>query len=88
MRYQIIIARGAQKDMAGLHPDVRADVDKHILALGDDPRPPGVVSLKGKRRGYLRVRAGEHRIIYAVDDKTQTVAVVAVGPRGNVYKRL
>jgi mRNA interferase RelE/StbE len=86
--YEIIIARSAQKDMADLHPDARAEVDRHILALGETPRPPGVVFLKGSHRGYLRVRAGDYCVIYAVDDKTQTVAIVAVGPRGTVYKRL
>ena len=84
MSNRVILARSAQKDMRDLHPDVLKEVDKRILALFDDPRPPGAVPLKGKRRGHLRVRAGEHRIIYAVDDATQTVAIVAIGPRGSV----
>ena len=85
MTHQIIIARSAQRDMAGLHPDVRAAVDKRILALSENPRPRGAIPLKGKRRGYLRVRAGQHRIIYAVDDAARSVVVVDVGPRGSVY---
>ena len=84
MSYEIIIARSAQKDMADLHPDARAEVDEYIQALGEIPRPPGVVFLKGRHRGYLRVRAGDYRVIYAVDDRTRTVAIVAVGPRGSV----
>ena len=88
MSHSIIIARSAQKDMAALHPDARAEVDEHIQALGENPRPPGVVFLKGRRRGYLRVRASDYRVIYAVDDKTHTVAIVAVGPRGTVHTRL
>ena len=85
MSYRVIVARGAQKDMRDLHPDVLREVDKRILSLSNDPRPSGAVPLKGKRRGYLRVRVGQHRIIYAVDDETRTVAIVAVGPRGGVY---
>ena len=83
--YTVSITGGAEKDMAALHPKVRAAVDRRILALGEDPRPHGCKPLKGRHKGFWRVRAGEHRIVYAVDDKAATVTVYAVGARGDIY---
>ena len=83
--YTVNITSGAEKDMADLHPKVRAAVDKRVLALGDDPRPHGAKPLKGRLKRFWRVRAGEHRIVYAVDDRARTVTVYAVGPRGDIY---
>lgn len=85
MKYTLTIKRSAQKDLASLHPQVRAAVDTRILALADDPRPPGALALKGQWRGLWRVRIGEHRVIYVIDDTARVVTVAAVGPRESVY---
>ena len=83
--YTVNIGSGAERDMADLHPTVQAAVDRRVLTLADDPRPHGAKPLKGRLKGLWRVRAGEHRIVYAVDDRARTVTVYAVGPRGGVY---
>jgi mRNA interferase RelE/StbE len=83
--YAVHITGGAEKDIADLHPDVRAAVDRRVLELGQDSRPHGAKPLKGRLKGLWRVRAGEHRIVYAVDDRARTVTVYAVGPRGGIY---
>jgi mRNA interferase RelE/StbE len=83
--YTLAIKRSAQKDLASLHPQVRVAVDRRILALADDPRPPGALALAGQWRGFWRVRAGDHRVIYVIDDQARTVTVAAVGPRESVY---
>ena len=56
-----------------------------IDRLADEPRPRDSVALKGKRRGYLRVRVGDYRVVYAVDDRARTVSIVNVGPRESIY---
>jgi mRNA interferase RelE/StbE len=52
--------------------------------LRSQPRPPGATALQG-RRGYLRVRVGDYRIIYTVDDDRLIVLIVALGHRREVY---
>ena len=53
--------------------------------LATDPRPPGYRSLTG-RRPYLRVRSGDYRVIYTVDDRPRIVTVAAVGHRREIYR--
>jgi mRNA interferase RelE/StbE len=60
---------------------VRAAID----ALGFDPRPAGVVKLAG--RDDYRVRLGDYRIVYAVDDDERLVIVARVAHRREVYRR-
>jgi mRNA interferase RelE/StbE len=63
------------------------DVLATMRALATDPRPPGARALKG-HRPYLRVRSGDYRVIYTVDDATRVVRVVVVGHRREVYRNL
>ncbi len=58
-------------------------VDK-IYTLKDDPRPPGCEKLTGQDR--YRLRQGQFRILYVVDDGEQTVTVVKIGHRRDVYR--
>jgi len=83
--YTLAIKRSAQKDLAALHPQAQAVVDQRIRVLADTPRPPGALPLRGRWRGFWRVRAGDYRIIYTIDDAAQVVTVVAIGPRESVY---
>ncbi|MGO9081817.1 MAG: type II toxin-antitoxin system RelE family toxin [Streptosporangiaceae bacterium] len=55
--------------------------------LATDPRPPGVRPLTG-HRPYLRVRAGDYRVIYAVNDSARMVTTAAVGHRHEIYRAL
>jgi mRNA interferase RelE/StbE len=52
-----------------------------------DPRPPGVKRLHG-RREYLRLRSGDYRAIYTVDDDRFTVLIIKLGHRREVYRTL
>ena len=56
-----------------------------IALLGEDPRPPGAKALQGCPG--LRVRIGDYRIIYTVDDDILVVAVITLGHRRNLYDR-
>jgi mRNA interferase RelE/StbE len=65
----------------------RKDVLEAIRSLGANPRPPGVKPLKG-HRPWLRLRVGDYRIIYDVDDDARVVTVSVVGHRREVYRGL
>jgi mRNA interferase RelE/StbE len=62
----------------------RQRVVAKIQGLADDPRPPGSQKLSGQER--YRVRQGEYRIVYGIDDAGLTVGVVKVGHRREVYR--
>jgi mRNA interferase RelE/StbE len=56
-------------------------VNERILSLGKDPRPHGVRKLSGALEGW-RIRVGDYRILYQIDDEAQTVTIV----RAKVYR--
>jgi mRNA interferase RelE/StbE len=68
-----------------MDPAVRPRIQGAIVLLANDPRPPASRPLRG-RPGY-RVRVGEYRIIYTVQDDVLLVVVVTLGHRREVYDR-
>jgi mRNA interferase RelE/StbE len=83
-RYTIAYTPAATKQVRHLDPPIRRRILTAISRLADDPRPPGCKALQGQP-GY-RIRVGDWRIIYHVDDQAVTVLVVRVGARGSVYR--
>ncbi len=57
-----------------------------IDGLATAPRPPQAVRLQGSE-GLLRIRTGDYRIIYTIEDATRTVLIAAIGHRREVYRR-
>lgn len=85
MGYEVTVERKAQRTLARIERRHRERIEEKIDALADDPRPQGCVSLKGEP-GY-RIRVGDYRIIYTVDDQVRIVTVTRVRGRGDVYRR-
>lgn len=82
--YKLVIKRSAERELRGIpKPDLRRVTDR-IRGLAKDPRPSGCEKLSGQDR--YRVRQGDYRIVYAVDDETQTIEVVRIGHRREVYR--
>ena len=84
MTYAIAILRRAQKELQRLP---RADYERvrdAIRALADAPRPPGCVALTG-RDGW-RIRVGNYRVIYEINDTQHLVTILHVGHRRDVYR--
>ncbi|MGH3718215.1 MAG: type II toxin-antitoxin system RelE family toxin [Pseudonocardiaceae bacterium] len=73
------------------HPDVHKQLQvfsaalHSIIALTHNPRPVGVTKLVGSRND-CRIRIGEHRIIYEIDDTANTITVLQVEHRRNAYR--
>lgn len=87
MTYQVEVDdRAAQAILRLPRPDQKR-IRAKIGALADDPRPPGAEKLAGGRSAF-RVRAGDYRIVYTVDDRVRIVSVVRVAHRREVYRRL
>lgn len=86
MSYQIDIAPAAQRDSKRLPPDVVRKVDAAILGLEQHPRPHGYTKLEGSEDEY-RVRVGDYRILYVIDDKTRLVTIARVRHRRDAYRK-
>lgn len=85
MTYAIEVLPAAERDLRKVHPQMRARIRGAVLKLAADPRPPGARALRN-RPGYLRVRVGDYRIIYTIEDDVLRVLVVRVGHRRDVYR--
>ncbi len=88
MSYQVTITEGAAKALAGLPERVRAKLLACIRALGTNPGPAGIMALRGEPPGTYRLRVGDYRVGYWVDDGATTVLVRCVGDRARFYERL
>ena len=83
MDYTIYISRRAQRELAKLPGDVYERVRDSVRALAHIPRPPGCLKLKN-REGW-RIRIGDYRVIYEIDDDQQNVTIFHIGHRRDVY---
>lgn len=86
MKYRVEVETRARREFHNLPNDVRERIEEVIDDLQENPRPPGAKSLIGKE-GY-RIRKGDYRILYTVDDKSHVVSVYRIGHRRDVYRGL
>jgi mRNA interferase RelE/StbE len=84
---RVELTSGAQRDLSPLPVDVLDRVRDRFKDLSENPRIPGAKKLKGGS-GYLRLRVGDYRILYEVDDATGLVTVARVLHRRDAYRRL
>ncbi|MBN2297448.1 MAG: type II toxin-antitoxin system RelE/ParE family toxin [Deltaproteobacteria bacterium] len=82
--YKIFFKRSVEKDFESIpKKDLKRILDR-IKVLADDPRPAGCERLTGQER--YRVRQGNYRIVYSIQDNELTIRVVKVGHRENAYR--
>ena len=83
--YSLVIKRSAEKELKKLPGgDLRRVVDR-IHGLAQQPRPAGCEKLSGEAERY-RIRQGDYRIVYDIDDSAHIVAIVKIGHRREVYR--
>jgi mRNA interferase RelE/StbE len=83
MSYAVLILRRSQKELADLPKTDYEHVRDAVLALAENPRPAGCKKLVG-REGW-RIRSGNYRVIYEIDDALKKVTVLHIGHRRDVY---
>jgi mRNA interferase RelE/StbE len=84
MSYSLEILRSAQKALGKISPPHRQRIIAAIRDLADNPRPVGYIKLSG-REAY-RIRIGDYRVIYEIEESRLEVLVVALGHRRNIYR--
>lgn len=85
MTYRIDVAPAALRELRKLDPQARRRVQGAIELLAETPRPPAAKQLVNSG-GAWRVRIGDYRIIYDIDDGRIVVLVLRVGHRREVYR--
>lgn len=86
MTYKVLIKASAERDVRRLPRDVRERVAFAILALREEPRPSGVRKLKGRGEEGWRIRVGNYRVVYQIDDSLCRVTIFRVRHRRDVYR--
>jgi len=82
--YRLEVSHIAHRQIRRLPAQTQERVDRAIARMAENPRPPGNKKLT-VRNGY-RVRVGDYRILYQVDDEAKAVIIYRVMARGDVYR--
>lgn len=86
-RYDVYLKPAAERSLEKIADrTARRRLVRAIDGLTTAPRPPQAAKIQGSD-GLLRVRTGDYRIIYTVDDATRTVLIATIGHRREVYRR-
>lgn len=83
-RYELRVRPSVAKDLRGLPKEEVKRILARIEALRDDPRPSGSEKLSAQER--YRIRQGNYRIIYGIEEAEVVVEIVKVGHRREVYR--
>ena len=84
MAYTLLLKRSAERELERLSLVLHDRIVTHLIHLKDDPRPTGVKKLQA-REGY-RLRVGDYRILYTIDDSARTIEVFSIAHRRDVYR--
>ena len=83
--YQVVVFRPAQKEIKALDQTVRIRIIEALKTLATDPRPHNCRKLTGAQNRW-RIRIGDYRAIYAVNDNDRLVEIIAVRHRSKAYE--
>jgi mRNA interferase RelE/StbE len=84
--YRVELRPAALRDLRKLEPSIRGRIGVAIDQLARNPRPVGVEKLQGQDSRY-RIRVGEYRVLYEIEDRVLLVLVIRIGHRRDVYRR-
>ena len=85
MKYRVLILPVAQNDHNAIPSPWYESIEERLLALAENPRPPGCKKLKDSE-GDWRIRVGIYRVLYNIDDSRSTVTILRVRHRKDVYR--
>jgi mRNA interferase RelE/StbE len=84
--YGILLSVRARRELRDLPNKVIARLDTKLLALASEPRPAGCKKLKTSTNDGWRIRVGNYRILYPIDDNAKRILVYRIGHRRQVYE--
>ena len=84
-KYSLEIKPSAAKELDALDNALFARIDRKILALAENPRPSGCKKLRGYKDQW-RIRVGDWRVVYIINDEVKRVSVTCVAHRREVYE--
>ena len=87
MLYKVEYTAAARKQLKKLPRDILPRIIHGIEQLPENPRPEGVKKLSGYK-DYYRLRVGDYRIVYSIQDEILVIMIIKIAPRKNVYQRL
>lgn len=85
MSYNVLVPKPVQKQLKQLSQDVYQRITEKIVELSHEPRPIGVKKLQGFDNEY-RIRIGDYRVRYEIDDKQLTVIILSCRHRKEAYR--
>lgn len=85
MTYRVQFKRSAEKTLAKLPRSIASRLFAAAMSLADDPRPAGAKKLVGSTD--WRIRVGDYRIVYTIEDDVLVVEVVNLGHHRDIYRR-
>ena len=85
MSYNVIIRTSAKKELKRLNNNIFERVMERIIELKENPRPIGCEKLGGQ--DSYRIRIGDFRVVFTIDEKAKLVEIIKIGDRKEVYKK-
>ncbi len=84
--YEILIEKSAERELLKLPSIVFNRITEKILALAQNPMPAGSRKLAGRGPNDWRIRVGDYRVVYAINEAEQQIEIMKVGHRREVYR--
>ena len=85
-KYTLRIKSSAAKELDALDKQLFVRIDRKIQGLANNPRPPGCKKLKDGEKEW-RIRVGDYRVVYTIDDTNLLLEVTRVRHRSEIYER-
>jgi len=85
LSYSVSFARSARKELENLSQNIALRILRKIEALPENPRPAGSKKLTGQN-SLWRIRIGDYRVVYSIDDGNRLIDITIVRHRSSVYK--
>ena len=85
MSYELHIERNAEKDLNKLEKTLFIEIATKIKRLADNPHPHGSKKITGAQNDW-RLRIGDYRVLYEIDNKTKTIKIMRVKHRREAYR--
>jgi len=85
--FDVVFNPSGSRDFLDLPRVIRRRIRRRIISVSRDPRADPAMLMWGEWEGYWRLRVGEYRVIYEVDDRAQRVTIIRVRHRSEAYDR-